>query len=98
MKLVLNKRHGGFGLSEEAKKLYLQKKGIDSLDIENFCDWRINRQDKTLIKIVEELWDKANGEYAYLVVVEIPDGCYYKVRDYDGFEQVYFSDSPIFER
>ena len=35
MKVVVNRCYGGFGLSEEATRLYLQKKGIEFVEREN---------------------------------------------------------------
>jgi hypothetical protein len=37
---------------------------------------------------VEELGDKASGQFAELVVVEIPDGVDYEIDEYDGNEHI----------
>ena len=47
---------------------------------------RSYRDDPTLVEVVEELGDEANGDYADLVVVDIPDDMDYVVDDYDGVE------------
>ena len=47
------------------------------------------RQDPVLIEVVEELGDKANGRYAALKIVEVPDGLTYVVDDYDGIETLH---------
>lgn len=44
------------------------------------------RTDPTLIEVVEKLGEKANGNFADLQVVEIPDGMIYDIDDYDGVE------------
>ena len=46
------------------------------------------RTDPTMIQVVEELGDKANGRCAELKIVEIPDGMNYTIEDYDGLEHV----------
>lgn len=50
----------------------------------NFDD----RTDPDIISVVEELGDAANGSYAHLTVVEIPDGIEYEIDEYDGFETI----------
>lgn len=47
------------------------------------------REDPVLIEVVEELGEKANGRYANLVVVDIPDGLDYVIDDYDGIETLH---------
>lgn len=44
------------------------------------------REDPTLIEVVEELGEEANGTFADLEVVEIPDGIEYTIHDDDGIE------------
>ena len=48
----------------------------------------IKRNDLILVKLVEELGDDANGEYAKLKVVEIPDDIEYIIEEYDGCEHI----------
>lgn len=47
-----------------------------------------DRADPDLIKVIESLGDKANGQCAKLEVVEIPDGTDYEVEEYDGREWI----------
>ena len=49
----------------------------------------IKRDDPALAQAVEELGEKADGTYAKLDVVEIPDGTKYNIDDYDGQESIH---------
>jgi hypothetical protein len=46
------------------------------------------RADPVLIQVVEELGEAANGKYAELKVVEIPDGTEYEISEYGGMEHI----------
>ena len=48
----------------------------------------IERHDPALVQVVEEMGSKANGDYAELAVVEIPDDVNYIVEEYDGLEHI----------
>lgn len=48
----------------------------------------IERNDPALVQAVQELGEKANGEYAELEIVEIPDGTEWTVEEYDGMEHI----------
>jgi hypothetical protein len=48
----------------------------------------IPRDDALLIKVVDEMGEAADGAYAKLRVIEIPDGLDYEVSEYDGFEHI----------
>ena len=50
------------------------------------CD--IERNDPALVQAVEELGEQANGMFALLKVVEIPDGVQWDIVDYDGIEHI----------
>lgn len=47
------------------------------------------REDSTLIEVVEELGEKANGRYSELEIVEIPYDLDYVIDDYDGIETLH---------
>lgn len=51
-------------------------------------DWDIERNDPALVQAVEELGEQANGMFAQLKVVEIPDGVEWEIVDYDGIEHI----------
>jgi len=53
-----------------------------------FSYYDISRTDPCLIQTVEELGEEADGDFANLSVIEIPDGINYKISEYDGQESV----------
>jgi hypothetical protein len=83
MKIVINTCHGGFGLSKEALAFYNERAGT-AIKYED----DIKRNDLILIQIVEELGEAANGSYARLKVVEIPDDVEWTIKEYDGDEWI----------
>ena len=48
-----------------------------------------HREDSTLIEVIEELGEKANGKYSQLEIVEIPDDLDYIIDYYDGIETLH---------
>jgi len=82
MKIVINRRHSGFGLSEEAISMISAVKGI----LVN--DYTIDRSDPDLVAVVENLGEKSWGSWAELKVVEIPDDVIWEIGEYDGMEWV----------
>ena len=103
MKIVINRKYGGFGLSEEAVLLYGDKKGLNIIakqdekiktiihykEQNGFGEWEIERNDPVLVEVVEQLGDLANGHYSKLKVVEVPDDIKWYISDYDGIEEVH---------
>jgi len=122
MEIVINKCYGGFGLSDEAMKLYAKYAGkyigvykyhgaynhrsiyitskaypkgtfitdveIDDPSVVLMDNSELPRADSNLVKVIKELGSKANGEFARLKVVTIPEGVKWNIREYDGIEQV----------
>lgn len=115
-KVAYNACYGGFGLSEEAHKLYAKKKGVElyvvevnsfiqhyatvpkeqynkmSREEQNKHYWYPSFDDRAepeLIATIEELGaDKASGQYAKLVIKELPKGTKYRIDEYDGYESI----------
>lgn len=84
MKFVLNKCYGGFGLSDKAEDELKSK-----LNLEDFFSWEIARNNEALVEIVERLGAEANGSFAELKVVDIPDeNTDYEIDNYDGIETI----------
>ena len=82
-RIVINKCHGGFGLSPRAKKRYEELSG-EKVDY----DRDIQRDDPYLLQIVHELGLRADGNYAELKIVEIPEDVEWEIQEYDGLEWV----------
>lgn len=83
-KIVINKCYGGFGLSEKAYE-YL---GLEWDGYGYAYSDEEKRDDPKLIECIEALGDKANGRWARLGIVEIPDDVEWQIDDYDGVEWV----------
>lgn len=83
MKIVINTCYGGFGISKEALALFNEREGAITTN-----EYSINRNDFILVQIVEQLGEAANGKFAELKVVEIPDDVQWQIEDYDGVEWV----------
>ena len=84
-KVVINTCFGGFGLSKLAEATIAERKGIKVEDV-HYYD--LERDDADLVAVVEGLGEKANGDYASLKVVEIPDNIVWFVEEYDGSEHI----------
>jgi hypothetical protein len=83
-RIVINTVHGGFGLSEPAREIYKERRGI----ADPVYDSNIARDDPVLVAIVRELGKSANGKYADLKIVEVPYGVDWTIEEYDGVEWV----------
>lgn len=81
--IVINQCYGGFGLSIKAYELWLSKKEMSSQ-----YDGDIPRDDKALVAVIRELGDSANGRFAELKIIEIPDDVKWHIEEYDGKEWV----------
>lgn len=83
MKIAINKCYGGFGLSDKAIDLY------NSLsDTKTDYAFEIERNDPILIQVIETLGDEANGRFAKLDIIDIPDDVEWEISEYDGMERV----------
>lgn len=82
MKVVINQCIGGFSLSPKGIKFL----GL-SWDEYGFYNNR-PRTDPKLVECVETLGEEADGEYAVLKVVEIPDGIEFTIEESQGVEWI----------
>lgn len=55
---------------------------------ERIHDSEMSRDDAILVQVVEELGKAANGTFASLKVVNIPDDVKWEIGEYDGYEHV----------
>ena len=84
-KVVINRCHGGFGLSVAAENKYRELAGV--LD-PYFHSRNIPRDDEHLIAVVELMGTEANTRFSKLKIVEIPDDVNWCIEEYDGKEWV----------
>jgi hypothetical protein len=105
-KIVINKCHGGFGLSDDAVMRYGELAGFNLVKtatnygaslfykegrVDNdhhFYERNLERDDKYLVQVVEEMGDLASGNFADLKVVEIPNDVEWQIEEYDGWEHI----------
>ena len=103
MKVLINNCYGGYAISYQACKLWLERNNIsftenkdDYWDVEFIIDGKptylshqISRDDSTIIQIFEEKGSEfTSGSLSELILVEIPDGCQYRIGEYDGMESI----------
>ena len=88
IKIVINRCYGGFQLSIAAQQLLGITTPYPRDDI-------IKRDDPKLIAVVEQLGENAQEGFSHLKIVEIPDGSFWKIEEYDGMEHVEYSASEI---
>lgn len=99
MKVVINKCFGGFSVSDAVMEklgfpLTKEDRGRNWHSLENSDfgiespDYNAYRSDPRLVAAVEELGAEADGKYAELQAIEIPDGVEFVIEEYDGNEWV----------
>lgn len=69
-----------------------QGKVINDFPDNTFHSGEIKRNDKCLIQVVEELGADASGKCSKLKIVEIENGRWYKIDEYDGYESIEYRD------
>ena len=102
IKIAINTCFGGFGLSDKAIERYAELKEISLVKEkgshifnsyykqagEIFSSSEIPRDDPLLLQVIKELGEEANGSFADLSIVEIPNGVNWEIAEYDGTEHV----------
>ena len=83
MKVVINSCYGGFGLSDKALDMYKQLSNKSEV-----YSFELDRTDPILIQVVEALGAEADGRFAKLRIIEIPDDIEWEITEYDGSESV----------
>jgi len=64
------------------------KKGTELANLPSFYDRDVSRHDQTLVRVVREMGEKANGNCAKLAIEEVNKGTLYRIDEYDGYESV----------
>lgn len=85
-KIVINAYYGGFCLSDEALARIRELKG--GISESELLKEELRRDDRDLVKVVEEMQKKACGNWSKLKVVEVPDDVEWEIQEYDGWEWV----------
>jgi hypothetical protein len=108
-KIVINAGYGGFSISVAAKRRYAELKGWTleepvtsySSMIDEYRNrvyrYDLDRTDPILIQVVEELGNRADGDFADLIIVELPKGTLYRIYEYDGFESIETADDIVWK-
>lgn len=86
MKIVINSCYGGFSLSDVGIARYLELADLKATS--DFYDRNIPRNDVALVQVVEEMGAMANGAFAKLKIVDIPDDVKWQIEEYDGNEWI----------
>ncbi len=89
IEICINTDYGGFGLSKKAYERYQELGGtLEDHELRQVE----NRGNSLLIQVVKELGDKAAGDFADLLIVDIP-GVEYKIDEYDGMETINYPEA-----
>lgn len=67
---------------------YIPLEEREENDDRYFTEYDLDRSDPALVQVVEELGERADGGYASMKVVEIPDDVEWYIQEYDGFEWI----------
>ena len=84
----LAKKHGDKKLIKLIEENKMSKR---DREINKQKYWGLHWIDRThplLIKVIEELKEEANGTFAELKIVEIPDDVEWGIEEYDGIEWI----------
>jgi hypothetical protein len=95
-KIVYNACFGGFSISAGAVRLgkVLAPDDVHWTEVcEEYGMFEGPRHDQTLVRVVEELGDDANGMCAKLRVAAVPSGALYRIDEYDGRESIKTNDT-----
>lgn len=71
---------------------YDQGKTIPHYPKDTISSYDIKRSDPILVQVVEELGREASGGCSSLRVIEIENGRWFKIDEYDGLESIQYRD------
>ena len=93
-KILINRCFGGYSVSKEVfEELGIPYDGYGFIENEDLGisggDFAC-RTDPRLLAAVEKIgYEKANGVFADLEIVEIPDDVEWEIQEYDGWESIH---------
>lgn len=88
-RIVINTRHGGFGLSNDGAKLYWSiAKSFQLIGPGAFDNYAESRTCPILIYVVEAMGESASSRFSRLKIVDVPEGVKWQIEEYDGREWV----------
>lgn len=104
MKIFINNCYGGFNFSYDACKLWLERNNISFIEDykdydgppaftidgkRDYVSYGILRDNSDMIQIFEEKGSKfVSGHCSEIILVEVLDGCQYRIGEYDGQEWI----------
>jgi len=96
MKVVVNKKYGGFGLSRAAVESLAARGNKEAQELledagpdEDVTLRSFERSDPDLVAVIEELGSKkASAPRSHLIVVNVPDDVKWYIDNDDGLETV----------
>jgi hypothetical protein len=77
--VLYNTTYGGFWLPNEICKEFEEKYG------EKLIPYHCKRDDPRIVELFKKY---ENREYTEIDIAEVPKGCFWKIREYDGQESV----------
>lgn len=83
MKIVINTKYGGFGLSEKGFDTYRHFCRVEGREPKDFA-WDIPRNDPALVRAVDMLNGEASDDVSRLKIVSIPDDVAWVVQEGQG--------------
>jgi hypothetical protein len=94
--VLINIKYGGYGLSEQAMKMYSDRTGNK---IDKYGDYTISRSDPVLIQIFKELGPAINDKCCQINEGKVPvDAVHanaFEIDDYDGAEGININHEKI---
>ena len=95
MEIVINCKYGGYGLSEKAMELFIEKKEagkdkgkykLNKNGFDIYLSPEEERADPDLVSVVRELGQASWGRSARLKIFDVPHECNWDIEEIDGWE------------